>query len=202
MTSLFIKNAAALSPIGAHLDEIWTQVLAGNSSFSHVNWPGRRPMFTAETVAGSTGSGLAAYAPLFQASIRSLIADLQITEPVDAVFFASAVGNFAEIENRLYLEHDLDVETLDYAGTERVLNDTGIFKPDTRFICVPTGCCAGLQALGLAKAVMPRLGLKTAIIMAIDFGLTPVLFEAFSKIQALSENGPSRPFCATLSSVA
>ena len=196
MAPLFIRNASALGPLGPHLDDIWAKVLAGERSFGTVGLPGERTFFTAETLAGSTGADLSAYAPLFRASIRSLIADLNITEPVDAVFLATAVGNFAEIENRIYRQRDIDVETLDFAAAERVFVDAGVVRPGARFICVPTGCCAGLQAIGLAKAVMPRLGLRTAVIMALDFGLTPVLFEAFAKIKALCENSPCRPFCA------
>ncbi len=196
MAPLFIRNASALGPLGAHLDDIWARVLAGERAGGTVSLPGERRFFTAETVAGSAGADLSAYAPLFQASIRALVAGLDITEPVDAVFLATAVGNFAEIEHRIYRQRDIPVETLDFAAAKRVFLDAGVIRPGARFICVPTGCCAGLQAIGLAKAVMPRLGLRTAVIMALDFGLTPVLFEAFAKIKALCENGPGRPFCA------
>lgn len=200
MTKLFIENAAALSPLGANLEEIWAAVMAGKTVYGQVSLPGDRNFYAAETRPG-TGSDIAAYAPLFNDAIRGMVADLGITEPVDAVFFATAVGNLGQVENEVYAGRSVTLDDLDFAQVEAVFADTPAWGPETRFVSVPTGCCAGLQATGLAKTVMERMGIKRAIIMSLDFGLTPLAFEAFHKINAttgydLSANAsPSRPFC-------
>lgn len=200
MTRLYIENAAAVSPLGTNLKEIWNAILHSKTCFGQVNLPGNRSFCAAETKAG-TGSDIAAYAPLYNDAIRGLVADLQLSEPVDAIFFATAVGNLGHVENKVYSKRPVSLNDLDFAKVEEVFAQTAAWGPDTRFVSVPTGCCAGLQATGLAKTTMPRMGLKHAVIMSLDFGLTPLAFEAFSKINATTafEHGtnasPSRPFC-------
>ncbi|KZL23794.1 beta-ketoacyl synthase N-terminal-like domain-containing protein [Pseudovibrio sp. WM33] len=200
MTRLYIENAAAVGPLGANLEEIWSAVLAGKTSFGQVNLPGNRAFCAAETKPG-TGSDIAAYAPLYNDAIRGLVADLQITEPVDAIFFATAVGNLGQVENKVYSKAQVSLDDLDFSKVEEVFKETAAWGPETRFVSVPTGCCAGLQATGLAKTTMARMGLKRAVIMSLDFGLTPLALEAFSKINATTafahgiNASPSRPFC-------
>ncbi|MFK7874166.1 MAG: beta-ketoacyl synthase N-terminal-like domain-containing protein [Paracoccaceae bacterium] len=200
MTTLYIKDAAALSPLGENLDVLWQNVLQGKTAYGAANLPGDRSFFAAESRPGSA-SDVSAYAPLFYQGIHDLIDDLDVEAPVDAIFFATAVGNLADVENEIYSERDVSAELLDFAGVETVFKDAGVSAAKTKFICVPTGCCAGLQAIGLAKSVLESLGLKTAIIMSLDFGLTPLAFEAFNKINATRafdrslNASPSRPFC-------
>ena len=59
MTKLFIENAAALSPLGANLDEIWAAVMAGKTVYGQVSLPGDRNFYAAETRPG-TGAALMA----------------------------------------------------------------------------------------------------------------------------------------------
>jgi len=200
MTCLYIKNAAAISPLGGNLEEIWQNVLAGEVRFDKVSLPGQRAFFAAESKPCSA-SDITSYASLFGEAIHTLIADLGIEMPVDAIFFATAVGNLGEVESDIYAEHAVSAKKLDFTQSEMVFRKTPAMGPDTRYICVPTGCVAGLQAIGVAKQVMPKLGFKTAIIMSLDFGLTPLAFEAFYKINATCafelelDCSPSRPFC-------
>lgn len=200
MKSLYITAAAAVSPLGSSLEEIWQNVLKGVTVYGKASLPGKRDFFVAESVPG-TGSDIAAYAPLFTETIRKLVSELAISEPVDAIFFASAVGNLAEVENEIYAGRPVTLEQLDFAAVERVFAGTAAYGKSTQFVCVPTGCCAGLQAIGLAKTVMSRMGLKRALIMSLDFGLTPLALEAFNKINATRSftpeltTSPSRPFC-------
>ena len=200
MTSLYIENAAAVSPLGNNLTELWHNILAGESRFDHASLPGQRRFFAAETQPGSA-SDISAYASLFSDTIRQLVDDLHIDSPVDAIFFATAVGNLADVENDIYAGQAVLADKIDFAAIEQMFAATPAMGPDTRFVCVPTGCCAGLQAIGLARSSMARLGLKRAIIMSLDFGLTPMAFEAFNNINATSEfdqqlpTSPSRPFC-------
>jgi 3-oxoacyl-[acyl-carrier-protein] synthase II len=200
MTRLFIERAAAVSPLGANLDEIWKAVMVGQTRFGKVTLPGERTFFAAETHPG-TGSDIAAYAPLYSDAIRGLVADLNLVEPVDAIYFATAVGNLGEVESEIYAGRPVSLSNIDFAEVEAVFAQTAAWGPQTRLISVPTGCCAGLQAVGLAKSTMQRMGFKRAVIMSLDFGLTPLAFEAFSKINATTEfnigvnSSPSRPFC-------
>ncbi|MFI8021270.1 hypothetical protein ACIF2R_20185 [Serratia marcescens] len=200
MSKLYITNAAALSPLGGSLNEIWRQILQGTVAYGHARLPGRRDFFVAETVPGS-GSDIVAYASLFKEAILRLVEQLEIDAPVDAIFFASAVGNLAEVENDIYADRPVSLEQLDFSSMETVFAETAAYGAGTKFVCVPTGCCAGLQAIGLAKTTMPRLGLKRALIMSLDFGLTPLALEAFNKINATRtydsamSGSPSRPFC-------
>jgi len=200
MIPLFIQKAAACSPLGANLDEIWSRILSGETSWGTTRLSGNRNYFTAETIADST-SDIRTYATLFYDAIRNLVTDLDISEPVDAIYFGTAVGNLAYLENKIYSGSNVKAEEVDFSHLREIFEQTMAFGPDTRFVCVPTGCCAGLQAIGLAKSTMRKLGLRTAIIMSLDFGLTPLALEAFNKINATSmydpaTNGsPSRPFC-------
>ncbi|WP_345119496.1 beta-ketoacyl synthase N-terminal-like domain-containing protein [Bartonella pachyuromydis] len=72
---------------------------------------------------------------------------------------------------------------------------------NTRFVCIPTGCCSGIQAIGLAKKIMPQIDAKSGLIISVDFALTPLALEAFNKIHATCAyddsiiSSPSRPFC-------
>lgn len=200
MKDLYITNAAALSPLGCSLNEIWQNVLQGASVFGNAHLAGQRDFFVAETVPG-TGSNISAYAPLFKNAIRTLVHQLEVNEPVEAIFFASAVGNLAEVENAIYADRPISLDMLDFAAMEAVFAETAAYGAETRFVCIPTGCCAGIQAIGLAKNAMSRLGLKRALIMSLDFGLTPLALEAFNKINATHAfepdmpSSPSRPFC-------
>lgn len=200
MTPLFIQKAAACSPLGASLDEIWPRILSGETSWGKTCLPGNRDYFIAETTADST-SDINTYAPLFYDAIRNLIADLDINEPVDAIYLGTAVGNLAYLENKIYSGSSVNAEEADFSHLREIFEKTAALGPNTRFICVPTGCCAGLQAIGLAKSTMRKLDMRTAIIISLDFGLTPLALEAFNKINATSTydpvtNGsPSRPFC-------
>jgi 3-oxoacyl-[acyl-carrier-protein] synthase II len=200
VTPLFIENASAVSPLGRSLDEIWRSVLNGDVAHGEVELPGRRRFAAAPSAPGAT-SDVEAYAPLFFETLRKLLCDLDAPEPVDALYLATAVGHLGEIEAQVYAGRPIPVERLDFAGIRRELSGLACIGAKTRFVCVPTGCCAGLQALGLAKATMSRLGARRAIVAAIDFGLTPLAFEAFARIRALAPPGaaatsPSRPFCA------
>ncbi|MCC4107176.1 beta-ketoacyl synthase N-terminal-like domain-containing protein [Serratia ureilytica] len=200
MSKLYITNAAALSPLGGSLSEIWRRVLQGEAVYGHAHLPGRRDFFVAETIPGS-GSDITAYASLFKTAIRRLVEQLEIDVPLDAIFFASAVGNLAEVESDIYADRPVSLEQLDFSAIEAVFAETAAYGAGTKFVCIPTGCCAGLQAIGLAKSAMPRLGLKRALIMSLDFGLTPLALEAFNKINATRaydpaiSGSPSRPFC-------
>ncbi len=200
MKDLYIENAAAIGPLGQSLDEIWGKLFTGETVYGRADLPLGRSFFAAETVRGSA-SDISTYAPLFYDAIRALVADLKIGEPVDAIFFATAVGNLAFVENEIYSRHDVPSETLDFSAIESIFTQTSAWGSKTRFICVPTGCCAGVQAAGLARKVMPALGIRRAIVMSLDFGLTPLGFEAFNKINATTpydptlNSSPSRPFC-------
>ncbi|WP_337917052.1 beta-ketoacyl synthase N-terminal-like domain-containing protein [Vibrio cholerae] len=200
MTSLFIKNASAISPLGSNLSEIWQNVLSGRSGFGHVTLLGKRHFFAAESYPGCS-EDIADYAPLYYAAIQQLISELHLEKTVDAIFFATAVGNLADVEKRIYASESVNQQDIDFSNIKEFFAQTSAVNGDTKYICVPTGCCAGLQAIGLAKSVMPRLGLKTAIVMSLDFGLTPLAFEAFNKINATIDyqpdtaRNPSRPFC-------
>ncbi|MCL2892965.1 beta-ketoacyl synthase N-terminal-like domain-containing protein [Brenneria tiliae] len=200
MKDLYITAAAAVSPLGGSLEEIWQNVLKGVSVYDKASLPGGRDFFVAESVPG-TGSDITAYAPLFTETILKLVSELAVSEPVDAIFFASAVGNLAEVENEIYAGRPITLEQLDFAAIERAFVGTAVYGENTQFVCVPTGCCAGLQAIGLAKSAMSRMGLKRALIMSLDFGLTPLVLEAFNKINATRSftpdliTSPSRPFC-------
>jgi 3-oxoacyl-(acyl-carrier-protein) synthase len=200
MNDLYIENAAAIGPLGQSLDEIWNKLLAGETAYGRVDLPSGRSFFAAETVENSASS-IAAYAPLFYEAIRALVDSLKVEVPVDAIFFGTAVGNLAYVENEVYSCRDLPVERLDFSELETIFAQTPAWGPETRFICVPTGCCAGVQATGLARKIMFALGLRRAIVMSLDFGLTPMGFEAFDKINAstpfdpILKSSPSRPFC-------
>ncbi|AZE50412.1 hypothetical protein C4K04_4757 [Pseudomonas chlororaphis] len=200
MSHLYIQNAAAIGPLGQNLDEIWERVLEGRTAYGRVELSGSREFFAAETFPGYA-SDPKTYAPLFYEAITRLVADLKIETPVDAIFFATAVGNLADAENDIYSGHELGLEKLDFAAVEDLFRKTPAWGEKTRFICVPTGCCAGLQALGLAQKTMPYLGLCRAIVMSLDFGLSPLALEAFRKINATAvfddqvKASPSRPFC-------
>ncbi|WFQ79419.1 hypothetical protein PXH59_17935 [Xenorhabdus sp. SF857] len=200
MKHLYITHAAAINPLGSSLEEIWRNIIKGAVVYRKANLPGNRSFFVAETIPG-TGSDIAAYGRLFSGTIRRLVNQLNITDPVDAIFFASAVGNLAEVENEIYSDRPIALEQLDFASVERIFSDTPAYGKNTQFVCVPTGCCAGLQAIGLAKNIMYQLGFKRALIMSLDFGLTPLALEAFNKINATCSfdpnltMSPSRPFC-------
>lgn len=200
MSELFIENAAAVSPLGSNLEEIWQNLLLGKVQFGQTHLPSGKSYFSAESKKQSA-SNIHHYGTLFYDTVRNLISELKIQEPVDAVFFATAVGNLAEIESKIYSKKDLSLKDFDFTHVKEVFLESNVVSKKTRFVCVPTGCCAGLQAIGLAKALMNRLQLKTAIIMSLDFGLSPLAFEAFSKINATSDYqsnqnySPSRPFC-------
>lgn len=200
MKDLYIERAAAIGPLGQSLEQIWGKLLAGETEYGRAELPLNRIFFAAETVKNSS-SDIGTYAPLFYDTIRALVAELNIDEPVDAIFFATAVGNIAYIENEIYSRRNVNAETLDFSSTEKIFADTPAWGPGTRFICVSTGCCAGLQAAGLARKVMPALGLRRAIVMSIDFGMTPLSFMAFDQINATTPfdpkltSSPSRPFC-------
>ncbi|CDG22239.1 putative Beta-ketoacyl-acyl-carrier-protein synthase II [Xenorhabdus poinarii G6] len=200
MKHLYITHAAAVSPLGNSLEEIWQNIIKGTATYGKVNLLGKRDFFVAETVP-STGSDISAYAPLFSNTLRRLVSELDVTDPVDAIFFASAVGNLAEVENEIYSDRPVTLKQLDFTSVERVFANTPVYGKNTQFVCVPTGCCAGIQAIGLAKNIMFRLGLKRALIMSLDFGLTPLSLEAFNKINATCTfdpnltTSPSRPFC-------
>lgn len=200
MNELFIENAAAVCPLGSNLEEIWQNLLMGDVQFGQTHLPGKKSYFSAETKKHSS-SDVNEYANLFYDTVRHLIAELKINKPVDAVFFATAVGNLAEIESKIYTNQALVLKDFDFTQVKDVFLESPAINADTRFVCVPTGCCAGLQAIGLAKSVMNKLQLKTAIIMSLDFGLSPLAFEAFSKINATNDyqtdlkDSPSRPFC-------
>lgn len=200
MTDLYIEKAAAIGPLGGSLDEIWEKILRGQTHYNKASLPGQRTFFASESYLG-TSSDILDYAPLYHSVIQHLVSDLKLVEPVDAIFFATAVGNLADAEKKIYSNSPLGIDVLDFAETKTVFFDTKAYGSKTRFISVPTGCCAGLQAVGLAKKIMPKLGLKTAVIMSLDFALTPLAFEAFRKINATKpydpnvSSSPSRPFC-------
>lgn len=200
MKDIYIENAAAISPLGQSLDLIWTKILAGETEYGRADFPTNLSFFAAETIKNSS-SDIETYAPLFYETIKALVAELKIDEPVDAIFFGTAVGNLAYIENEIYARREVPTEALDFSATEKIFAETAAWGPDTRFICVPTGCCAGLQAAGLARKVMLALGLRRAIVMSIDFGMTPLGFMAFDQINATTpfdpslNSSPSRPFC-------
>ncbi|MFV7443292.1 beta-ketoacyl synthase N-terminal-like domain-containing protein [Acinetobacter pittii] len=200
MTTLFIKNAAAVSPLGENLNKIWQNLLLREAKFGQTHLPGNKSYFSAESKKGSS-QDINTYAPLFYNTIRNLINALEITETVDAIFFATAVGNLANIENKIYSKQNLNLEEFDFTKVRELFLEENVANSETHFVCVPTGCCAGLQAIGLAKSLVDKLNIKTAIIMSIDFGLSPLAFEAFNKINATSEyqddlqSSPSRPFC-------
>lgn len=134
-------------------------------------------------------------------TLITLLNDLDLDAPVDAVFLGTAVGNLGSAEERIYAKRAVEMSNLDFANLKDVLSGCTAVDDNTRFITIPTGCCAGLQAAGLAKAIMPKLGLQRAVIASLDFGLTPLAFEAFSKINATTDadaqpdHHPSRPFC-------
>ncbi|NMZ00011.1 hypothetical protein HBO04_07765 [Pseudomonas proteolytica] len=200
MNPLYIEDAAAISPLGSSLNEIWNKILLGETAYTGVELPSNQSFFAAETVENSA-SDISIYAPLFYDAIRLLVDELNIITPVDAIFFATAVGNLAFIENEIYSQRAISADVLDFAAIRRVFTETPAWGFNTRFICVPTGCCAGVQAAGLAHKVMPELGLTRAIVMSLDFGLTPMSFEAFNRINATTSfdpslpTSPSRPFC-------
>lgn len=200
MNDLYIERAAAIGPLGKSLEEIWDKVLVGDTEFGSAELASERHFFAAETVRNSS-SDISTYAPIFYDTIRALVAELNIDEPVDAIFFATAVGNLAHIENEIYSRRVVDAEDLDFSSTEKIFAETPAWGPKTRFICVPTGCCAGLQAAGLARKIMSALNLRRAIVMSIDFGLTPLGYMAFDKINATIpfdqslNSSPSRPLC-------
>ncbi|SMB45842.1 putative Beta-ketoacyl-(acyl-carrier-protein) synthase II [Serratia proteamaculans] len=200
MKDLYIINAAAMSPLGGSLNEIWQNIVLGATAYGNAHLPGHRNFFVAETVPGS-GSDITTYAPLFKNAIRTLVEQLELDAPVDAIFFASAVGNLAEVENDIYADQPVTLDKLDFAAMESVFAETAAYGDETKFVSISTGCCAGIQAIGLAKSAMSRLGLKRALIMSLDFGLTPLALEAFNKINATRTfepdmlSSPSRPFC-------
>lgn len=148
MKDLYIERAAAIGPLGKSLEEIWDKVLVGDTEFGSARLSSERHFFAAETVRNSS-SDISTYAPIFYDTIRALVAELNIDEPVDAIFFATAVGNLAHIENEIYSRRVVDAEDLDFSSTEKIFAETPAWGTKTRFICVPTGCCAGLQAAGL-----------------------------------------------------
>lgn len=200
MKDIYIQRAAAISPLGSSLDDIWEKVLVGATAFGSAKLSDEQHFFAAETVPGSS-SDMTVYAPLFNETVRALVAELKIDSPVDAIFFATAVGNLAHVENEIYSKRIVDAEALDFSATEKVFAETPAWGANTRFICIPTGCCAGLQAVGLARQVMHALNLRRAIVMSIDFGLTPLGYMAFDRINATIAfdesitSSPSRPFC-------
>jgi len=200
MNKIYIERAAAISPLGQSLEEIWGKVLVGDTEFGSANLASERYFFSSETVRNSS-SDIVTYAPIFYEKIRALVAELNIDEPVDAIFFATAVGNLAHVENEIYSRRVIDSKDLDFSSTENIFLETPAWGHKTRFICVPTGCCAGLQAVGLARKIMFALNLRRAIVMSIDFGLTPLGYMAFDRINATIpfdhslKSSPSRPLC-------
>lgn len=200
MKSIYIENATAISPLGQSLDEIWSKIMLGETSYTGIELAVGYSYCAAETVKDSA-SDISIYAPLFFDSIRSLVEDLSLTAPVDAIFFATAVGNLAFVENEIYSKGTVTTDALDFSSIREVFESTAAWGTNTRFICVPTGCCAGVQAAGLAHKVMPELGLARAIVMSLDFGMTPMSFAAFDQINATTcynpalISSPSRPFC-------
>lgn len=111
------------------------------------------------------------------------------------------MGNLAEAEQQVYSGNDISTRLLDFTATENVFRKTAAWGTKTRFVVVPTGCCAGMQAMGLAKALMHRLDATRGLVMSMDFGLTPLAIESFNKINATRSYSeampanPSRPFC-------
>src|SRR5688500_9458157 len=112
MNDLYIERAAAINPLGQSLEQIWNKLLAGEPAYGCAELPHNRHFFAAET-AKNHASDIKSYAPLLYDTIRGLIKELDIEEPVDAIFFATAVGNIAHIENEIYSRRDLSVQALD-----------------------------------------------------------------------------------------
>lgn len=198
--TIYIERAAAINSLGNSLEEIWGKILVGTTEFGIAKLGSNHSFFTSETVKNSS-SNIKIYAPIFYETIRALVTELKVDEPVDAIFFATAVGNLAHIENEVYSRRTIDAEDLDFSSSEKIFSETPAWGSKTRFICVPTGCCAGLQAIGLARKIMSMLNFNRVIVMAIDFGLTPLGYMAFEQINATTRfnpslnSSPSKPFC-------
>lgn len=201
MTQLYITAASAFGPLGKSLDEIWHAIMCGKTTGSTLHVASGRQYMAATTHGGHT-TNTQSYAKSFTEGLRSLVLDLDLDGPVDAIFVGTAVGNLCKAEHEVYVTRDLRAEILDFANLRPMLEGCPGIGPDTQIVVVPTGCCAGLQAAGMAKAVMARMGYRTGIVASLDMGLTPLAFEAFSKINATAdrkdhiEGTPiSRPFC-------
>ncbi|QHM74002.1 beta-ketoacyl synthase N-terminal-like domain-containing protein [Mixta intestinalis] len=200
MKPVYIERASAVSPLGSSLDDIWQNIIDGNTVHSTISLANGQSYLVAECEPG-TRENLSDYGSLFSQKIISLVSELKLTTSVDVIFFASAVGNLAEAEHQVYSCNTISSELLDFAATENVFRKTAAWGEHTRFVTIPTGCCAGLQAMGLARALMHQLNVTRGLVMSLDFGLTPLAIESFNKINAtrsysdsLSAN-PSRPFC-------
>lgn len=200
MNDIYIESAAARSPLGNNLDEIWSNILAGKSTYSKATLPGENVYFAAECEEGSA-SDISVYSKLYSSTIVDLVGQLNIDEHVEAVFFATAVGNLAEIESDIYKGNSVSGNDLDFANVKNVFHEIDHITSNTKIITIPTGCCAGMQAIGLARRVMDQRNIKSAVIMSLDFGLTPLAFSAFSMVNATktfnddTQESPSRPFC-------
>ncbi len=201
MTQLFITRASAFGPLGNSLDDIWNGILGRQRAGAYIEVASGRSYLTAATRAGNT-TNTHTYGRAYGEGLRRLIEDLEIDAPVDVLFLGTAVGNLANAEHKVYTASDLGAEDLDFAALRPFLDGSAAVGPETEIVVLPTGCCAGLQAAGLAKAVMERMGHVTGIVASLDMGLTPLAFEAFAKINATTERddspseGPySRPFC-------
>ncbi|MDX1472622.1 MAG: beta-ketoacyl synthase N-terminal-like domain-containing protein [Reinekea sp.] len=200
MTQLHITAAAATGPLGSTLDDIWNRVMSGEVHAEELEVASGKSYVCSPSFSGSTAN-THTYGLAYHNALIRLLNDLQLEAPVDAVFLGTAVGNLGSAEERIYTKQAVDLLSLDFANLRTVLHGCEAVDEHTRFITVPTGCCAGLQAAGLAKEIMPKLGLKTAVVASLDFGLTPLAFEAFAKINATTDGDvqpdrhPSRPFC-------
>lgn len=201
MTQLHITAASAFGPLGKSLDEIWHAIMDRKTTGSMLHVSSGRQYLAATTHSGHT-TNMRSYAKSFSNGLRGLVLDLDIDTPVDVIFVGTAVGNLCEAEHEVYVGRELQAELLDFANLRPMLEGCSAIGPDTEIVVVPTGCCAGLQAAGLAKAVMARMGHRTGIVASLDMGLTPLAFEAFSKINATAnredyvEGAPiSQPFC-------
>lgn len=200
MSELHIIAAAAIGPLGSSLNEIWENVLSGQVNAEELEVASGKSYVCSPCYSGSTAN-THTYGMAYHNALIKLLDSLELDAPVDAVFLGTAVGNLGSIEERIYAKRAVDISNLDFANLKEVLKDCTAVDDNTRFITIPTGCCAGLQAVGLAKAIMPELGLQRGVVASLDFGLTPLAFEAFSKINATtdgdvqSDRHPSRPFC-------
>ncbi|MEP1535304.1 MAG: hypothetical protein ABJQ34_13680 [Paracoccaceae bacterium] len=201
MTQLHITAASAFGPLGKSLDEVWQSVLDRKTTGGVLHVASGRKYLAATTRGGHT-TNTKTYSTSFAEGLRSLVNDLELNAPVDVIFVGTAVGNLCAAEHEVYVARDLAATVLDFANLRPMLDKCAAISGDTEIVVVPTGCCAGLQAAGLAKAVMAQMGYRTGIIVSLDMGLTPLAFEAFSKINATADFDEdstvapiSRPFC-------
>lgn len=201
MTQLHITAASAFGPLGKSLDDIWHAIMSGKTTGGMLHVASGRQYLAATTHSGHT-TNTQYYSKSFANGLRSLVFDLELGTPVDVIFVGTALGNLCEAEHEVYVARELRASVLDFANLYSMLEGCPGISPDTEIVVVPTGCCAGLQAAGRAKAVMARMGYSTEIVASLDMGLTPLAFEAFSKINATAdregyiEGTPiSRPFC-------